>query len=579
MSLISYASSALKALSVPADGTEVRADDFSKFHGGEPGAKTEIIFSRSKTELFLEVICHEPAEIREKSSANDWSIFEGGDRLEIFFGTLTVDPWLIQCAIGAGGGHADNNGLTDEWNATVETGENFWKAKAVFPISMFRTNNFYTYFNICRYSEARNEYVTWTDLDTKFHEVENYGMLLFDDYSRVYFAETGIMPEKEFTRREFETEMDKLRIPAHCIQHGPWITNATLTEMTISFGSAGNCGAFLEYRPAGTETWNRLPFDRRDGILIRNHQIHVQHLSGLQPGTVYEYRIVTLHPVTLQENTGAIHTFKTLEPIRDNFTFTAFSDLHSNIVRIRKMLQLAPLKESDFLINIGDHLSCACGLDSYYKGFLDLESEWCQKTGKPLCFVRGNHEQIGTFAGLYQDLLPHPSGKSFFSFRQGETLFIALDAGNDKPDDESGLFCNQEMFREEMAWLKELVQTEEYRSARWRIALIHMPADSARYDALAAADLLKMIPETELILAGHRHYYFYIDPNSDICVRKRNGKEIPGATKLPALTVANDTDTMLCVNVSPEQIEVKVIDENGEPVDTRTVKKGSCCKT
>ena len=74
MSLISYASSALKALSVPADGTEVRADDFSKFHGGEPGAKTEIIFSRSKTELFLEVICHETAEIRAKSSAN-WAEF------------------------------------------------------------------------------------------------------------------------------------------------------------------------------------------------------------------------------------------------------------------------------------------------------------------------------------------------------------------------------------------------------------------------------------------------------------------------------------------------------------------------
>ena len=96
MSLITYASSALKALSVPADGKEVRADDFSRFRGGKPGAKTEIIFSRSKTELFLEVICHEPAEIRVKVSTNDWSIFEDGDRLEIFFGTLTVDPWLIQ---------------------------------------------------------------------------------------------------------------------------------------------------------------------------------------------------------------------------------------------------------------------------------------------------------------------------------------------------------------------------------------------------------------------------------------------------------------------------------------------------
>ena len=195
MSLISYASSPLKALSVPLNGV-VCADDFSKFHGGAPGAKTEIRFSRSRTELFMEVICEEPAEIHVGNSKNDWSIFDSGDRLEIFFGSLSGDPWLMQCAIGAGGGHADNNGRTNEWNATVEVGANFWKAKAVYPISMFKLNNFYTYFNICRYSEARKEYVTWTDLDTKFHEVENYGMLLFDDYSRIYFAETGSYPEK-----------------------------------------------------------------------------------------------------------------------------------------------------------------------------------------------------------------------------------------------------------------------------------------------------------------------------------------------------------------------------------------------
>lgn len=570
MSLISYASSPLKALSVPLNGV-VCADDFSKFHGGAPGAKTEIRFSRSRTELFMEVICEEPAEIHVGNSKNDWSIFDSGDRLEIFFGSLSGDPWLMQCAIGAGGGHADNNGRTNEWNATVEVGANFWKAKAVYPISMFKLNNFYTYFNICRYSEARKEYVTWTDLDTKFHEVENYGMLLFDDYSRIYFAETGSYPEKEFTRSEFEAAMDKLRIPAHNIQHGPWLTNPTDTGMTISFGSAGNSGAYLEYRQNGAEEWIRLPFDCRDGILIRNREIHVLHLQGLKPATDYQYRVITLHPVTAQANIGETYTFRTLDPERKEFTFTAFSDLHSNTRNITNMLGKDSLKKSDFLVNIGDHLSCACGLESYYKGFIDLESEWCRTTGKALYFVRGNHEQIGSFAGIYQDLLPHPSGKSFFKFRQGDTLIIALDAGNDKPDDAAGLFHNAEMLKEQQAWLHELSQTDEYRNAKWRIVLIHMPVYARRYDSDAAYSLLKLIPEADLILTGHLHRYFTVEPETGVCFFKREGKTQISPDKLPTLTIANDIDTFLEVNVTEKCLEVNIITHLGELIDTQRV--------
>ena len=572
MSLISYASAPLKALSVPVFGESVYADDFSKFHGGEPGAKTEIRFSRSKTELFLEVICHEPMEIHAVNRANDWSIFHSGDRLEIFFGTLSSDePWLTQCAIGAGGGHADNNGRSEEWNAVTEVGRDYWKANAVFPISMFKLNNFYMYFNICRYSEARNEYVTWTDLDTKFQEIENYGMLLFDDYSRIYFAETGISPEKEFTRNEFESAMEKLRIPAHSIQHGPWLTNPTDTSMTVSFGSAGNCGAYLEYRLAGTESWMRFPFDCRNGILIRNSRIHVLHLHGLQPGAVYQYRIITLHPVTAEANISGIYTFKTLEPERKNFTFTAFSDLHSNVKTIRNLLKSDSLKKSDFLVNIGDHLSCACGQESYYRGFLDQEAGWCQETGKPLYFIRGNHEQIGTFAGIYQDLLPHPTGKSYFTFCQGDTLFIALDAGNDKPDDPAGLFHNAEMLREQQEWLKELSGTEMYRNAKWRIVLIHMPVYERRYDSDSAYSLLRLIPETDLILTGHLHRYFTVEPETGICFFKRENRTSVSPDKLSALTIANDTDTLLQVEVTEDYLEVKAIDQYGELVDTQRV--------
>lgn len=573
MSLISYASTALKALSVPLDSVPVQSDDFFKFHGGDPVGKTEIKLSRSRTELFLEVICQEPEEIHAQNTDNDWSIFDKGDRLEIFFGTLDPEPWLMQFAIGAGGGKADNRDLDDRWTADVETGANFWKANIVFPLSIFKLNNLSVYFNVCRYAEARKEYSCWTNLVRGFHELENYGLLLLDDYSRVYFAETGIYPEKEMSRSEFETEMEKLRIPAHRIQHGPWVTNPTETELTISFGSAGNCGAFLEYRKAGTEEWNRLAFDRRNAILDRSRRIHVHHLQNLQPGTRYQYRIITLHPITCQENFSEIYEIKTLDQGTKNFTFTAFSDLHSNTGRVRSLLSQDALKKSDFLVNIGDFLSCACGDDSFYNGFLDLEAEWCKANGKPLVFIRGNHEQIGSLAGTYLDLLPHPTGKTYFSFRHGEVFFIALDAGNDKPDDEVGLFRNAEMIREQQDWIRELSETEDYKNAKWKIVLIHMPVYERRYDSDAAYSMIRLLPDIDLVLAGHLHKYFTVEAETGVCDFKQEKRKTISPDKLPALTIANDTTTLLQVDVSEEQITINAVDVSGNIIDTQTVKE------
>jgi predicted phosphodiesterase len=207
-------------------------------------------------------------------------------------------------------------------------------------------------------------------------------------------------------------------------------------------------------------------------------------------------------------------------------------------------------------------------LESYYKGFLDLESKWCQDTGKSLYFVRGNHEQIGTFAGLYQDLLPHPAGKSYYTFRQGDTLFIALDAGNDKPDGDSGLFRNDDMIREQQEWLKELTRSAEYRNARWRIALIHMPVYKRRYDSDAAFSLLRLIPETDLILSGHLHRYFTVEPETGVCFFKRENLTMVSPDTLNALTIANDIDTLLQVDVTEDHLMVNVIEQYGNVIDT-----------
>ncbi len=184
----------------------------------------------------------------------------------------------------------------------------------------------------------------------------------------------------------------------------------------------------------------------------------------------------------------------------------------------------------------------------------------------------------GTFAGIYQDLLPTPNGKSYFTFRQGETLFLALDAGNDKPDDQEGLFHNSEMLKEQQDWLRKMVLTEEYHSARWRIILIHMPpCDSEKYDSNAAYSLIRICSESgiapDLILSGHLHKYLKIIPEAGICNYLREQRSEPITLPLPCPLLANDTDTLIRMEVSETELAAEVIDSHGIKIDQISIRK------
>ena len=567
MSLISYASSAFKALSVPLEqsGHKAVANDFLRFHGGIPDGKTEMQLSRSRDELLLKVRCLEPTTVwHQNANRNAFS----DDHLEIFVGAMEPVPWLMQFVVGAGGAQWDDMGLAGQWKAVVKVEAGCWIAEVVFPLRLFHMNNLSVGFNLCRYAKERNEFSTWCALDVKFHEPENFGLLVMDDFSRVLFAETGIYPEKELSREEFESAIGNLRIPAHTLQCGPWLSNPTATEMTISFQSVGCCGAFLEYRQLGSEQWNRLPFDCRNGILVRNRKTHIISLTGLNSGTTYPYRLCTLHPMTSQQLLSPTYEFTTLNEEKESFSFSVVSDIHSKPKVLSKLIEDEKTIQGDFLVNLGDLLSCACGTESYVRGILDTESQWCCQYGKPLVFIRGNHEQIGMSAGLYLDLLPHISGKTYYSFCHGRVFFLALDAGNDKPDDSDGLFHNAEMLEEERNWLRHISSCDAYRSARWRIVMIHMPVVTSRYDSGAAESLLRLLPQADLILAGHLHRYFTIEPESNVCVFKReNRRSVTEHEPLHCLVVGNDSDTIIHLNVSDSRIELNVQSHDGTFAD------------
>ena len=93
-------------------------------------------------------------------------------------------------------------------------------------------------------------------------------------------------------------------------------------------------------------------------------------------------------------------------------------------------------------------------------------------------FVRGNHETRGPNARTLMTYFPHPSGKNYYSFNHGDVHFIILDSGEDKPDTHpvyAGIVDFDNYRTEQAEWLKKDINSEEFKKAKYKIAVYHIP--------------------------------------------------------------------------------------------------------
>lgn len=575
--IVSYFSKRYKAVAVPIRKEAVVKDIFQYKTEMKPEGRTELRLRYDAESLFLAVSCFEPdASLVRAENRQDGMGIWSGDMIEIFFGAIEPVPWLLQLGVGAGGGRFDSRGDYGLWEASTSRDSAGWYADIRIPLSLLRLHNLSLGFNLCRQAVARKEFSSWAELEHKFHEPENFGELLFSDYDTAFFAKTGIPCAEKLSRNEFEKKISEFFIPAEKLLHGPFLSNPSPDSMTVSWETAGMSGAVLEYRKKGREEWISLPVSHRNGVLRRNERFHSVHLSGLENGTDYEYRMVNWSPLLKKQETvpaGKLFSFRTLDTGKKEFTFALCSDIHSDTNILKQFMRLPFVKRTDFFVDLGDMLSCMCGPDAFYEGFLDIQTELYAKE-KPLVFVRGNHEQIGIFSADYTRMMNHPSGKTYYAFRHGNVCFLALDGGNDHADDADGIYRNTEMIAEERKWLEKVVKSELFRTASFRIALLHMPPYNDEYDSSAGMSLLGGLFKKDplhLLISGHVHHYFRMNPFSGECTTKNKTAQMKNTPVLPFTVVANDTTTVLLVKASPDSLKIRVVKADGNPVDEFTI--------
>ena len=351
--------------------------------------------------------------------------------------------------------------------------------------------------------------------------------------------------------------------------HGPYLQGLTTTGVYIYFTTSQNGFSWVEMRLKGSEEVNRI-VTIDNGLIEANNTGNTIQLKELQPDTKYEYRLssVPIKQFRLSQNIYGDtirtpwYTFRTLDPNATSCSFITTSDIHDDAEKYKKLLSYMPLEKADMVFLLGDILSHFSRKDQPYTSFIDVSVDAFAKE-KPFVLVRGNHDTRGALARTYPEYIYRPNGHFYGTYQLGDTYIVLLDTGEDKPDnhrDYSGITAFEEYRAEQLEWLKKIMQTKEFKKAKRRIVLAHIPpiarGESTRISAHTSDELYRTyIPvlnkgKIDLMISGHTHRFMLFEPTKET------------AYNFPILV--NDNKSISYIHAGKNGISVKTVNDAGE---------------
>ena len=370
-----------------------------------------------------------------------------------------------------------------------------------------------------------------------------------------HLVSSGISMKKYFAFRASilvaaSLSVTSLPAAAITINHGPWLTNATDSSMTIAWTTDVNAVSRVYF--GETEALGQEAYRSRHGLIAANTHNHSVRLSGLKPGTRYYYKAFSKEIVNFQpykvEYGGNIETpvlsFTTLDRLKTNFSFVAMSDFHNNSSSHDAQLKAILWPNVDFVTYTGDMtdhfdandpVGTLRGADQLFKGWLDVAVANYAKQ-KPMVYLMGNHETRGDMARDMETFFPPASnGEYFYSFNHGPVHFMVMHSGEDKEDCHVEYGCQDgvaylnafKAYREQQArWMAQDVQTPEFKNARCKVLMMHIPISSG-YAGQEMQRLWKPIMEKnriDIMLVGHTHSTGYKAAANGMPVELMNSK-------------------------------------------------------
>lgn len=358
------------------------------------------------------------------------------------------------------------------------------------------------------------------------------------------------------------------------ITHGPYLIEPGEDCVTVIWFTNKNCLSWLEYcgdSNFGTfPNWGGYPEVKKSsvrGLINANTLRHVIRLTGLDAGKKYRYRIVSKEILQFDPYevlygdsvVGEILEFETLDSSKKAFSFGAITDLHERPEVLDVLLQKNPVDSLDIMFFTGDILNWMGDEERIFNGFIDVSVNHFAKN-IPFVITRGNHETRGPNARNYFSYFPHSSGEYYYAFSHGDVRFIVMDTGEDKPDSHpvyAGLVDFDQYRTEQAEWLKKEVESDEFKNARYKIVLFHIPpfTDSKGHGGQDITEKWGPIlnrANIDIVISGHTHRF------------ARNNPE-EGKNLFPVLILGQDM--ILHTDVSETKLRFMIKDTDSKIVD------------
>lgn len=360
--------------------------------------------------------------------------------------------------------------------------------------------------------------------------------------------------------------------------HGPYLQGLKSHEVYVYFTTSERGFSSVELREAGHDEISRhVTFD--DGLIEANNIRNAIALSNLKPNTRYEYRLFStkIKQFRLSQNiySDTIRTdwysFTTLDPEAKTTSFITTSDIHDDADKYQRLLTHVPLEKTRMVFLLGDILSHFSREGQPYSSFIDVSVDNFAKQ-IPFVLIRGNHDTRGALARTYDQYIRRPDKHFYGTYTLGNTFIILLDTGEDKPDDHhdySGITAFETYRQEQVEWLKKVVKSKAFKSAKHRIVMAHIPArlrdpQNTRASAHGSDEVYKLyLPilnreKIDLMISGHEHKF-------DLIEKKKGENNFP--------MLINDNNSISYYEVSDAGIHVKTVNDKGEVMMDRTFMK------
>lgn len=301
----------------------------------------------------------------------------------------------------------------------------------------------------------------------------------------------------------------------------PYLQNCTGNGITVSWFTHVPVHSWVEYGLDGK-------LDNRkelyvDGQMICNNKYHKMRLTDLEPGKTYSYRVcsreITLYQAYKKEfgetAYSDVYTFTMPSEKTTDFTAIILNDIHKNNRLMDMYGELLKDLSYDMVFFNGDCIDDPKD-ERETVGFLSYMNEKVRAQNVPVFYMRGNHEIRNAYSIELRNLLDYVGDKTYGSFSWGDTRFVMLDCGEDKPDSTwvyYGLNDFEGLRVDQVGFLEKELKDSAFKKANKKVLIHHIPIYGMRENSYNPClelwgKLLSKAP-FNICLNAHTHRHAY----------------------------------------------------------------------